>query len=223
MFHFVLIFNKKEETIMKRILFQGDSITDAGRSREWDLNRGIGYATLVSASLGFERPDEFEFINKGISGNRVIDLIARVKAEIINLKPDYMSILIGINDVWHEIDSQNGIDTKRYEMYYNMLIEEVKEALPDIKIMILEPFVLKGSATEANWDKFRSGAIEKAAAAKRVAEKNNLLFIPLMEKFDEAAKTASCEYWLYDGVHPTAMGHELIKREWLKAFEVLEK
>ena len=208
---------------MKRILFQGDSITDAGRARDNDAARGIGYPTLVSASLGFDRPDEFEFINKGISGNRVIDLIARVKSEIINLKPDYMSILIGINDVWHEINYQNGIDTKRYEMYYNMLIEEVREALPDIKIMILEPFVLKGVATEENWDKFRSGAEEKAAAAKRVAEKNNLLFVPLMEKFDEAAKNAPDTYWLADGVHPTAMGHELIKREWLKAFETLEK
>ena len=208
---------------MKKILFQGDSITDAGRSRENDAARGIGYPTLVSASLGFDRPDEFEFVNKGISGNRVIDLIARVKSEIINLKPDYMSILIGINDVWHEIEYQNGIETKRFEMYYNMLIEEVKEALPDIKIMILEPFVLKASATEENWDKFRSGAEEKAAAAKRVAQKNNLLFVPLMEKFDDAAKTAPNEYWLTDGVHPTAMGHELIKREWLKAFETLEK
>ena len=208
---------------MKRILFQGDSITDAGRSRENDAVRGVGYPTLVSANLGFDRPDEFEFINKGISGNRVIDLIARVKAEIINLKPDYMSILIGINDVWHEINYQNGIDTKRYEMYYNLLIEEIKEALPDIKIMILEPFVLKGVATEENWDKFRSGAEEKAAAAKRVAEKNNLLFVPLRDKFDEAAKKAPNDYWLADGVHPTAMGHELIKREWLKAFEALEK
>ena len=208
---------------MKRILFQGDSITDAGRSRENDANSGRGYPTLVSANLGFDRPDEFEFINKGISGNRVIDLIARVKSEIINLKPDYMSILIGINDVWHEINYQNGIDTKRYEMYYNLLIEEIKEALPDIKIMILEPFVLKGVATEENWDKFRSGAEEKAAAAKRVAEKNNLLFVPLMEKFDELAKKAPNDYWLADGVHPTAMGHEFIKREWLKAFEALEK
>lgn len=111
---------------------------------------------------------------------------------------------------------------KRYEMYYNMLIEEVKEALPNIKIMILEPFVLKASATEKNWDRFRSDVEEKAAAAKRVAEKNNLLFVPLMEKFDEAAKQAPNDYWLEDGVHPTAMGHEIIKREWIEAFNLLE-
>ena len=83
---------------MKKILFQGDSITDVGRSLENDAARGHGYATLVSASLGMDRPGEFEFVNRGISGNRIIDLLARVKADIINLTPDYMSILIGIND-----------------------------------------------------------------------------------------------------------------------------
>ncbi len=208
---------------MKKILFQGDSITDAGRNRDDDRWRGVGYPTLVSGSLGFDRPNEFEFINKGISGNRVIDLIARVKVDFINLKPDYISILIGINDVWHEITYHNGIDTKRYEMYYNMLIEELKEALPDVKIMILEPFVLKAEATQDNWEAFKTGAEEKAAAAKRVAEKNNLLFVPLMEKFREAEKIAPADYWTMDGVHPSAMGHEIIKREWLKAFEKLEK
>lgn len=208
---------------MKKILFQGDSITDAGRSREDNNNRGIGYPTLVSAEMGFENPGEYEFINRGISGNRVIDLIARVKADIINLEPDYMSILIGINDVWHEVSYTNGVDAERYEKYYNMLIEEVKEALPNIKIMILEPFVLKAAATEEHWDYFRSETEKRAAAAKRVAEKNNLVFVPLMQKFDDLAKTAEPSYWLMDGVHPTAMGHELIKREWLKAFEQLKK
>ena len=208
---------------MKKILFQGDSITDVGRSRENDAARGHGYATLVSASLGMDRPGEFEFVNRGISGNRIIDLLARVKADIINLTPDYMSILIGINDDWHELSSKNGVCTQKYEMYYNLLIEQVKDALPDIKIMILEPFILKGSGTEAYYDEFRKGAKEKAAVAKRVAEKNGLVFVPLMEKFDEAEKLAPANYWLADGVHPTAMGHEIIKREWLKAFEQLEK
>lgn len=208
---------------MKKILFQGDSITDAGRSRESEAWRGHGYATLVSASLGMDRPNEFEFVNRGISGNRIVDLLARIKADIINLAPDYMSILIGINDDWHELENKNGVCTQKYELYYNMIIEQVKEALPNIKIMILEPFILKGTGTEAYYDEFRKGAIEKAAAAKRVAEKNGLVFVPLMEKFDEAEKIAPANYWLADGVHPTAMGHELIKREWLKAFEKLEK
>lgn len=208
---------------MKRILFQGDSITDVGRSREYENDLGQGYPHLVGGSLGLERPNEFEFIDKGISGNRVIDLLARVKCDFINLKPDYLSILIGINDVWHEINWNNGVDTKRFEMYYNLLIEQIKEALPDIKIMIIEPFVLKGSATEENWEAFRKGTEEKAQAAKRVAEKNNLLFVPLMDKIDNLTKMAPAEYWLFDGVHPTVKGHEFIKNEWLKAFEELEK
>lgn len=208
---------------MKKILFQGDSITDAGRWRNDDDYRGNGYPTLVSGVLGLDRPGEFEFINRGISGNRVVDLLARVKEDIINLEPDYMSILIGINDVWHEISRKNGVSAERYEIIYNMLIEQVKEALPNIKIMILEPFVLKASATEEEWDTFRSETEKRAVAAKRVAKKNNLVFVPLMDKFDEAAKSASPDYWLLDGVHPSAMGHELIKREWLRAFEQLEK
>ncbi len=214
------MFIREGNYIMKRILFQGDSITEAGRSKEDERNKGCGFATLVSAKLGFERPGEFEFINRGIGGNRVIDLLSRVETQITELKPDYISILIGINDVWHDAD--HNIPTRRYELYYDMLIEEIKNALPDVKIMILEPFVLKGSGTEEHWDKFEKGTKEKAEAAKRVAEKYNVLFVPLMEKFNEAAKKVSAEYWSADGVHPSVMGHELIKREWLKAFEKLE-
>ena len=208
---------------MKKILFQGDSISDAGRSRDDDNYMGVGYPTLVAGTLGADRPAEFEYINRGISGNRVVDLYARIKADIINLQPDYMSILIGINDVWHEIGNKNGVSAEKYEKIYNMLIEEIKEALPDIKIMILEPFVLKASGTEEHWEYFRAEAEKRAECAKRVAQKNNLVFVPLMEVFDNAAKSASNDYWLIDGVHPTDMGHELIKREWIKAFEALEK
>ncbi|MGN0182016.1 MAG: SGNH/GDSL hydrolase family protein [Candidatus Ornithomonoglobus sp.] len=203
---------------MKTILFQGDSITDAGRSSENDNERGYGYATLVSAKLGFDFPGEYKFLNRGISGNRSIDLLARIKPDITALKPDVMSVLIGINDVWHELHG-NGIDAEKYEQYYGMLINEVKEALPEIQIMILEPFVLKASATEDNWDYFRTETEKRAAAAKRIAEKYNLTFIPLMKKFDEAAKLAKPSYWLADGVHPTAAGHELIAREWINAFD----
>ena len=99
------------------------------------------------------------------------------------------------------------------------MIEEIKEALPDIKIMILEPFVLKGTATEEAWDVFRPEVEKRAAKARMIAEKFNLTFIPLQDKFDAAAKLAPADYWLRDGVHPTTEGHELIKREWLKGFE----
>ena len=204
-----------------KILFQGDSITDAGRSRDSDIDFGWGYPLLVKAQLGYENPGKYEFINRGISGNRVVDLYARIKMDIINLQPDVMSILIGVNDVWHEFGNQNGVDADKFFKVYCMLIEEVKEALPDIKIIILEPFVLKGSGTEAHWEDFRAQVEKRADMAKKVAEKFSLPFVPLQEGFDALCEKAQPDYWLRDGVHPTSMGHEYIKNEWLKAFSSL--
>ena len=210
---------------MKTILFQGDSITDCGRNREDNAQIGTGYVLLVKSQLGFDNPNQYEFYNRGISGNRIVDVYARIKADIINLKPDYMSLLIGVNDVWHEIGANNGVDEEKFEKIYCMLIEEIKEALPELKIMILEPFCLKGSATENTdtqpnkWNTFCDEVKKRAVKAKAVAEKYGLVYVELQDKFDKLAQTAENTYWLMDGVHPTPMGHELIKREWLKAFE----
>ncbi len=213
---------------MRRILFQGDSITDCGRSREVLTDVGNGYPYLVRAHYGLEKPGQFEIVNRGISGNRSVDVYARIKQDIINLKPDYMSLLIGVNDVWHELGGRcNGVSAEKFEKIYDMLIGEVLEALPDLKIMILEPFVLEASATAATeeepdrWDNFRSEVPLRAAAAKRIAQKYGLPFVALQEKFDEAAKKAPANYWLADGVHPTPVGHFIIKEEWLKTFRNL--
>ncbi len=208
----------------KTILFQGDSITDAGRDRGSSFDLGKGYPLLASATLGMDNPEKYTIYNRGISGNRIVDVYARIKQDIINLKPDYMSLLIGVNDVWHEICGQNGVDTPKFEKIYTMLIEEIKLSLPDIKLMILEPYVLEGTATENTeeapdkLERFRTGVAEKAAAAKRVAERFGIKFIPLQAKFDEALSLAPASFWLGDGVHPTFYGHELISREWLKGF-----
>lgn len=207
---------------MKKILFQGDSITDARRSREDLTNTGFGYPALVQSTLGTDAPGEYEFINRGVSGDRSIELYARIKIDLINIKPDYLSILIGVNDVWRELDKQNGIDAEKYFKLYSMLIEEVKEALPDTKIMIMEPFVMKGSATEEQWEEFSSEVKKRAVKAREIAEKYHLKFLPLQARFDEVEKLYPANYWLCDGVHPTNMGHEIIKREWLKAFEEIK-
>ena len=205
---------------MKTILFQGDSITDCGRGN----GLGCGYPLFVTATLNSENPKEYNFINKGISGNRIVDVYARIKADIINLKPDYMSILIGVNDVWHEIGHQNGVDADKFYKIYCMLTEEIKEALPNIKIMILEPFCLRASATENTeeqpnkWETFNLEVKKRAEKAKAVAEKYDLTFITLQDKFDAAALLAKNAYWLSDGVHPTPAGHNIIKNEWIKAF-----
>lgn len=209
---------------MKVILFQGDSITDSVRG----TGLGHGYALLTTAQLGYEYPNEYTFYNRGVCGNRIVDLYARIKQDMINLKPDYLSILIGVNDVWQELDSQNGVDAEKFEHIYCMLIQELKAALPQVKIMILEPFCLEASATKNTeafpdkWNVFHTEVAKRAQKAKNVAQKYGLKFVPLQEKFDAAAKSASNDYWLYDGVHPTAKGHELIKREWIKAFEEIK-
>lgn len=205
-----------------RILFQGDSITDANRSYSDNRNLGFGYARLVEASLGLDDPHH-EFFNRGISGNRIVDVYARIKRDIINLKPDFMSILIGVNDVWHEIgDSPNGVDADKFYKIYSMLITEVKEALPNIKIMILEPFVLRAGATDANWDYFKTETALRAKMARKIAQDFSLPFVELQAGFDKLATIRENDFWLGDGVHPTAAGHEFIKREWLKAYEAMK-
>ncbi len=210
---------------MKNIVFQGDSITDCGRSREDESNTGIGYATLVKAALGYEYPGEFTFYNRGVSGNRITDMYARIKKDAINLKPDIMSVLIGVNDVWHEysFSGNNGVDAEKYFKIYCMFIEEVMEAVPNTKIMILEPFVLKGISTERCWDIFYAEVKKRAEKAEAIAKKYGLAFVPLQDKFEEAVNKAPEDYWLKDGVHPTAAGHELIKREWLRVFSELQR
>lgn len=213
----------------KLILFQGDSITDCGRKREDLASTGVGYMHMVKGQLGCEYPGAYEFINKGISGNRIVDVYARIKADIINLKPDYMSILIGVNDVWHELGGKNnGVSAEKFEKIYDMMISEIMEELPDIKIMIMEPFVLEGTATTATdeeperWNYFKTEVPLRAEAAKRIAKKYNLPYVALQETFDEACKQAPASYWLRDGVHPTAMGHWLIKDRWIQAFKQMQ-
>ena len=211
---------------MKRILFQGDSITDCGRSREVLTDVGNGYPYLVRAHYGLDKPGQFEIVNRGISGNRSVDVYARIKADIINLKPDYMSILMGVNDVWHELAIGNGVATPKFEKIYTMLIEEVLEALPNIKLMILEPYALPGAATEGvledgrdKYTVFRKDTEDKAAACRRVAEKFNIPFVPLQAKLDEMQKAYGTESVSGDGVHPNVTGHLLIARAWMEAFE----
>ena len=207
-----------------RILFQGDSVTDCDRRRDDEKNMGGGYPLLVKSELGFDFPGKYEFYNKGIGGNRVVDVYARIKNDILYLKLDVMSILVGVNDVWHQLHPiPNGIAADKYFKIYCMLIEEVKQALPDIKIMIMEPFALNCQSRKDDWDYFSKEVPKRAQMAKKVAEKYGLMYIELQSKFDEAVKMCPSEYWLADGVHPTPMGHELIKRQWIEAFWQLVK
>lgn len=212
----------------KRILFQGDSITDCGRDRNNFYAMGGGYPNFVKAELGMDYPNEYDFINRGISGDRIVDLYARIKKDFINLKPDYASILVGVNDTWHEVNIENGVATPKFEKIYSMLLDEIFEALPNLKLFLLAPYVLEGSGTcntEENpnkWENFKADVAEKAEVVKKLGKKYNLPVVDLQTEFDKACKTAPNDYWAYDGVHPTSCGHELIKRAWLKAFNEMK-
>lgn len=206
---------------MKTILFMGDSITDAGRSREDDYNLGYGYATMTAGKLGCDYQGAFRFLNRGIGGNRSIDLLARIKRDLLNLKPDYMTLLIGVNDVWAELRSHNGGSAEEYEFNVDLLLTRVLQALPKLRIIVLEPFVLRGANTEEEFDAFDAEVRLCAHVAKRLAEKHGLLFVPLQEMLSAFATKTSAETVLADGVHPTYVGHELISRRLCDAFRTV--
>jgi lysophospholipase L1-like esterase len=142
-----------------------------------------------------------------------------MKRDILNLKPDMLSILIGINDVWHELEWHNGVDTKKFKKIYRMLLEEIQEALPDTKILLMEPFVLKGSATSAKIDQFVAETAAKAEAVRELAAELHLPFLPLQEDLNKLATRMPEDYWLLDGVHPAATFHQHIADKWICAFK----
>lgn len=203
-----------------KILFFGDSITDANRERETDFSLksyGFGYVRAIAGELLFDDPTKYEIFNRGISGNRIVDLYARIKKDLWNVEPDVLSILIGVNDVWHEIAHQNGVDLVRFEKVYRDIIEETKERLPNVKIILCEPFVLLGVATQESYERFLE-VKEYAKIVKKLAEEYGLYFVPLQEKFDELAEKHGATRYLSDGVHPSVVGAQLIANEWLSLF-----
>jgi lysophospholipase L1-like esterase len=202
------------------VLFQGDSITDTGRSRETagtpnlKSTLGNGYAWLAGSQLLVDSPEAgLKVFNRGISGNKVFQLASRWDEDCLNLKPDVLSILIGVNDIWHKINKKYDGTVETYLTDYQKLVERTKAALPKVKLVICEPFVLRCGAVNDAWfpefDKFR-------AAARQVAEESQALFVPFQTAFDEAVKYAPPEVWAKDGVHPTGDGAALMAHTWLR-------
>ncbi len=216
---------------MKTILFQGDSITDCCRftaPEEADTQRsyafGTGYPFQVASELAYRYPGEYRFVNRGISGNRVVDLYARIKKDILNHRPDYMSILLGINDVWHEIMFGNGVLPEKFERVYRMLLDEILLELPSIKILLFTPFFLPGSATvdEERPEVFQFFSTEVPkyeAAVLRIAEDYHLPVVRTQPLLDEAAKSVPADQLLHDGVHPGLAGNYILAQEFMKWFE----
>lgn len=204
-----------------KILFFGDSITDMGRNRQLEDGNvhtyGDGYVFMIASELIGKNPLDYQIINRGESGNRIVDLYARIKRDVWNLKPDVLSILIGTNDVWHEIGSCNGVDLERWTRVYKDIIKETQSRLPKTQIIIMEPFILKGVATEANYESFLE-IKEYAKRARLIAEEFNLPFVKLQGAFDRCSEKFGVERYLYDGVHPNIAGAKIIAEEWFRTF-----
>jgi lysophospholipase L1-like esterase len=198
------------------VLFQGDSITDCGRDREDVTSLSEGYPGVVTKLYNTLFPENgVTFINKGISGNRVIDLLDRYETDFKAVKPDFLSILIGINDTWRRYDSNEPTTTEEYEEHYRTLLTRVEKDFPDCKIMIIEPFVLYSLPDRKAW---REDLDPKIHVARALAKEFADYYLPLDGIFAKAeAEQYTCTQMAEDGVHPTAIGHSIIAEEYLKA------
>lgn len=200
-----------------RLLFIGDSITDMSRDRRpntTDKNHLLGhsYVFLLAARLGVDTPG-LEFINRGISGNTVQDLSARWQADAIAVAPDVLTVLIGVNDSIKELPVEN------YETTYRNLLHDSRKANPDLKIILMDPFILPvgGKSAENKFQERRERVDGYREAVARLAKEFGAIHIPTQDLFNRvAASPSSPEYWLWDGIHPLPQGHELIAREWMK-------
>ena len=210
---------KKGDTI----LFQGDSITDSAREKEREMpndpnSLGKGYAFLAAAHLLKTLPQHhLKIYNRGISGNKVYQLADRWDKDALDLKPDWISILIGVNDYWHMLDGNYDGTLEMYENDYRKLLQRTKDTLPNVKIIICEPFVIPGTtAVDESWvepfEKYQT-------AAKKLALEFNAFWIPFQEVYEEALINAPASYWIPDGVHPSISGSQLMADAWIKPIQ----
>ena len=196
------------------VLFQGDSITDAGRSRTDDAEMGRGYPSVIAAWFAAMQPKKnVKFINRGISGDRAKDLKARWTEDCINLQPNIVSILIGINDTWRRYDSNDPTSAAEYEAAYRNILSRTQQEL-DAQIIIIEPFVLPVPEDRKAW---REDIDPKINIARSLAREFGAIYIPMDGIFSTVSCCKEPSFWLPDGVHPSPAGHALIAKNWLAA------
>ncbi|HEY4334653.1 MAG TPA: SGNH/GDSL hydrolase family protein [Puia sp.] len=202
------------------ILFQGDSITDFHRKRD-DNNPnspaalGTGYPFLAAADLLYRDPEKnLRIYNKGVSGNKVYQLAERWQTDCLDLKPTVLSILVGVNDFWHTLVNGYTGTIKTYRDDFKTLLDRTKQQLPDVKLIIGEPYAVIG--VKAVDDKWYPAFNDYRQAAREIAENFNAAFIPYQEIYDKAQKSAPGSYWTADGVHPTLAGARLMAAGWLQ-------
>lgn len=203
------------------ILFQGDSITDAGRKKDDATVNGApamgnGYAMIAASDLLFRHADKgLKIYNRGISGNKVYQLAERWEKDCIALNPNVLSILIGVNDFWHKLNGNYNGTIETYRNDYRALLDRTKQKFPELKLIVGEPFAVTG--VKAVNEKWYPAFDEYRAAAKEIAKAYGAVFVPYQAVFDKAQKSAPGVYWTYDGVHPSLAGAHLMAHAWLEA------
>ena len=197
-----------------KILFQGDSITDAGRNREDMHDLGYGYPKYAAAKLQALMPDtEFEFIDLGISGHKTEDLVNRWKSDCTDLCPDVLSILIGVNDTWHHANDKSYLTDEEFEKNYRYLLDEAKK-IPGIKIIIMEQFLLPNP----DFAFFREDLAPKIEVTRKLAREYADVYIPLDGLLvAENVRVGDYKILSEDGVHPSATGADFIGGLWAEA------
>ena len=197
-----------------RILFQGDSITDGNRGRTADPNHilGHGYAFILAAKFGAAFSGaKLEFFNRGVSGNTVLDLEKRWQRDTLDLKPDVLSILIGVND------KGRGIPLDRYEQTYDQLLADAKAANPKLKLVLCEPFVVNHRATTPQHGSPNADIVKRQEIVARLAQKHGAALVHFQAALDRATGRAPAIHWIWDDIHPTYAGHQILADEWERA------
>lgn len=205
------------------VVLIGDSITDGGRARkgrDYNHTMGQGYAFILAATLGDQLAErDLTFINRGISGDTIPDLQARWKVDVLDLKPDFLSILIGVNDTF--TPKGTGETVEQYEQGYDKLLGDTLAALPGVKIVLGQPFLLPVGRFKDNYATSFAKLKERQAVVDRLAAKYRLPVIRYQETFDAASRRAPADHWLWDGIHPHYAGHGLMAREWMKTVSAM--
>ncbi len=214
---------QEDETVLEDgavILFQGDSITDAHRDKKKFADRandpralGDGYPFLIAGPVLKDNPSKgFKVFNRGISGHKVPDLQRRWQKDCLDMKPALLSILVGVNDIWHKMNGRYDGTVDDYRTGFTELLAGTKEALPDLKLVVCEPFALRCGAVKDAW--FPEFDQRRAVAAE-VAEAAGAIWVPFQAMFDMAIEEGTKpQYWAPDGVHPSIAGHTLMAETW---------
>ncbi|GAB4029602.1 SGNH/GDSL hydrolase family protein [Spirosoma gilvum] len=179
---------------------------------------GHGYAFSIASRIGADFPEDgFTFYNRGISGNKVTDLQKRWQADTLDLKPDVLSVLIGINDTYTAVNKPTeAIGLEQFEAVYRGLLTDCKNQNPASLFVLGIPFVYPVGQRKENWELWRDETSKQQTVVRKLAAEFDAELVDYPALFDKAMRKAPAEYWIWDGIHPTVFAHELMAREWLK-------